>query len=344
VKRIAIVCPGGSGKSVLAQRLGTLLDLDVVHLDSALWRPGWVRVSPQEQRAIVTDAVMRPKWIIDGDHIRTQETRFQAADTIIFLDFGRCVCLRRVVAPFVRHRGSNRMGVAESCPERLNWALLKWTWRYPNDNIEQFSTGRKVIVLRSPRDVDKLIAEISISIKRSWHLWYNNVGSLSDMRLEPVLMTVGYEGTTSKLFFELLRQNNVEALIDVRELPLSRKPGFSKSALERRAQEEGVRYVHMVALGCPRAVRHEYRDDHDWDHYKSAYEAYLATQSRAVGDLTELAQRQRCCLMCFEANPHLCHRSIVADRVQTSVTGGLVVVHLSRKVPVQAGRSALAAV
>ncbi len=164
MQRIIIVGSGGSGKSTLAQRIGGVLGLPVVHLDRLLWKPGWVRLSPPEQEAVVAEAVSGPRWVVEGDHIRTQPVRFAASDMIIFLDFSRRVCLWRTMKRFILNYGRSRLGMAGGCPERLNGTLLKWVWRYPLDNraqvidnIERYAPDRKVVVLRSPKEVKRFL-------------------------------------------------------------------------------------------------------------------------------------------------------------------------------------------
>ena len=173
MQRIVIVGSGGSGKSTLAKQISVVLGLDVVHLDRLLWKPGWVRASPQEQEAIITDAVSGPRWIVEGDHLRTQPLRFAASDTIIFLDFPRWVCLGRTLKRFALNYGKSRLGMAEGCPERLNWTLLEWVWRYPLDNraqaidnIERCASRRKVIVLHSPKEVQRFLASVKTDLDR----------------------------------------------------------------------------------------------------------------------------------------------------------------------------------
>ncbi len=167
MQRIVIVGSGGSGKSMLAKQMGAALGRDVVHLDRLLWKPGWVRVAPQEQEAVIAEAVSGPSWIVEGDHIRTQALRFAACDTIIFLDFSRQVCLWRTLRRFALNYGKSRLGMADGCPERLNWTLLKWVWRYPLDNraqvvdnIKRYAPGRKIVVLHSPKEVKRFLADL----------------------------------------------------------------------------------------------------------------------------------------------------------------------------------------
>lgn len=141
-------------------------------------------------------------------------------------------------------------------------------------------------------------------------------------------MTIGYEGLTVDSFFCTLQVNSVQALIDVRELPLSRKPGFSKSALAHSASTYGMSYSHFAGLGCPRAIRHDYKRDKDWERYVERFTAYLDTQALAVAHLAAHVKRERCCLVCYEADYNACHRTLVAERVAQLLTGDVRITHL----------------
>jgi uncharacterized protein (DUF488 family) len=142
------------------------------------------------------------------------------------------------------------------------------------------------------------------------------------------MMTIGYEGLTVDSFFQTLHANSVQALIDVRELPLSRKPGFSKSALAHSAATHGIDYTHVAELGCPRAIRHDYKADKDWDRYVRRFIAYLDTQALAIAHLAAHVERERCCLVCYEANYNACHRTLVAERVAQLLSGDTCITHL----------------
>lgn len=130
------------------------------------------------------------------------------------------------------------------------------------------------------------------------------------------LFTVGYEGLGIDEFMSLLAENDIETIVDVREMPLSRKPGFSKKSLESALNLSGREYVHMVALGCPKQVRDKYREDGDWKRYTVGFLKHLALQDDAVGELAALAATSNCALLCFEADHNFCHRSMVADAVK----------------------------
>jgi uncharacterized protein (DUF488 family) len=129
------------------------------------------------------------------------------------------------------------------------------------------------------------------------------------------LMTIGYEGMTLKEFLDILQRCRVTMLVDVREMAISRKPGFAKVALSEALKKRGIKYEHLVDLGCPKDIRHEYRDDGDWARYTKKYKAYLDTQKAPMDQLWNLMQEERCCLMCFEADFNFCHRSFIAERM-----------------------------
>lgn len=142
------------------------------------------------------------------------------------------------------------------------------------------------------------------------------------------LLTIGYEGLDLNRFFSLLREASVETILDVRQLPLSRKKGFSKNALQAAAQERGIAYTHLSALGCPRPIRDQYKADRNWECYVARYLAYLSTQTEAVDSLAHQIENGRCCLLCFEADPYRCHRSLISAHLTKISAGTLAVQHL----------------
>lgn len=141
------------------------------------------------------------------------------------------------------------------------------------------------------------------------------------------IYTIGYEGLDLSDFLALLERHGVETVVDLRELPLSRKKGFSRQALRHELQLSGFGYVHMAALGCPRPIRDAYRWDRDWARYTRGFLQYLATQRAAVTELAGLAQVTSCALLCFEADYNHCHRSMVADAVRRQ--NGMAVSHIT---------------
>ncbi|PZN34690.1 MAG: DUF488 domain-containing protein [Proteobacteria bacterium] len=132
------------------------------------------------------------------------------------------------------------------------------------------------------------------------------------MQIAKQLYTIGYEGQTLESFLSRLLSIGIDTLVDVRELPLSRKRGFSKNALARALDSNGIEYVHIPELGCPKRVRDLYKINGNWSEYLSSFNAHLLQQEEALMSLAEFSRRKSAALMCFEANFMRCHRTIVA--------------------------------
>lgn len=143
------------------------------------------------------------------------------------------------------------------------------------------------------------------------------------------VFTIGYEGLDIDSFLSLLAEHGIDTVVDVRELPLSRKPGFSKKALANILNTSGREYVHMVDLGCPKLVRDRYREDGNWKRYTEGFLKYLKTQDDAIAELSALAVTANCALLCYEADSNLCHRSMVANAVKDYCGAG--VTHIKAK-------------
>ncbi|MCW5600437.1 DUF488 domain-containing protein [Nitrosomonas sp.] len=131
-----------------------------------------------------------------------------------------------------------------------------------------------------------------------------------------IINTIGYEGLDIDEFLSIIAENDIDTVVDVRELPLSRKPGFSKKALASVLNLSGREYIHMVDLGCPKHVRNRYREDGNWDQYIVGFMKYLKTQEAAIAELSNLVGSSNCVLLCYEADYNFCHRSIVANAVR----------------------------
>jgi uncharacterized protein (DUF488 family) len=141
------------------------------------------------------------------------------------------------------------------------------------------------------------------------------------------LCTIGYEGIDIERFLTLLRSHAVETVVDVRELPLSRKSGFSKKALQGHLAHAGIQYIHVPELGCPRQIRHQYRADRDWARYEVAFLAHLQMQEVALTALGASVCDTQCALMCFEADATFCHRRMVAAALAPRTQ--LPIIHIS---------------
>lgn len=135
----------------------------------------------------------------------------------------------------------------------------------------------------------------------------------------PRLFTIGYEGADIGRVIAALQDAGVTTLLDVRDAPVSRKPGFSKKALDAALAAAGIAYVHLRWLGNPRPGREAGRAG-DIPTYHRIYLARLATPE-AQAQLAEadaIAAAGGACLLCYERDPALCHRTILAARLRDS--------------------------
>ncbi|GGY05128.1 DUF488 domain-containing protein [Paludibacterium paludis] len=130
------------------------------------------------------------------------------------------------------------------------------------------------------------------------------------------LFTIGYEGLDIDTFLARLAACGIDTVVDVRDLPVSRKSGFSKKALSARLEAEGLHYVHMAGLGCPKPIREHVKAGGDQACYEAAFNAHLATREDDIAALAGLARTSRAALLCFEADPRRCHRTMVAEAVR----------------------------
>jgi adenylate kinase family enzyme len=129
MKRVLIIGCSGSGKSTLAKTLSTLYMLPVYHLDHYIWNPGWVQRNFNDFAHEIWELCERPTWIIDGTYVRTLQNRIEYADTIIFLDLPRWLCIWRVLKRFVWLRWQDQE-IAPGCPATLNRQFLWYLWMF----------------------------------------------------------------------------------------------------------------------------------------------------------------------------------------------------------------------
>jgi adenylate kinase family enzyme len=166
MKRIIVIGSGGSGKSTLARRLGPILGIDVIHLDTIYWSAGWQPMPDDKWAETVKRLTKRESWIMDGNFGGTREIRMAACDTIIWLDMPRSVCLYRVLKRRVTYRRGSRPDMAEGCNERLDWDFLKWIWNYPKRRpalYAQFNKfpDKRLIILRSDLEIENFLISLA---------------------------------------------------------------------------------------------------------------------------------------------------------------------------------------
>jgi uncharacterized protein (DUF488 family) len=146
------------------------------------------------------------------------------------------------------------------------------------------------------------------------------------------IYTIGHSTRTIEQFLELLRAHGIQELVDVRTVPQSRhNPQFGKEALATSLQQAGIGYSHLGKLG---GLRHAGKDsvNRGWQNASfRGFADYMATPEFQAGldELKSLAEKKTVAIMCAEAVPWRCHRSLIADALTTQ---GWHVLHIqSRK-------------
>lgn len=141
-------------------------------------------------------------------------------------------------------------------------------------------------------------------------------GGARDTRPGLRIFTIGYEGTTQPDLIAALMAAGVERLIDVRAVPLSRKPGFSKTNLASGLREAGIDYVHLRALGTPPEGREAARK-HKHDVLERVYSGQMQLPEAMVQaeEMKALAAEKPSALLCFERDPSGCHRTLLLRMV-----------------------------
>lgn len=126
------------------------------------------------------------------------------------------------------------------------------------------------------------------------------------------IFTIGYEGATVGEVIAALVRAGVERVIDVRQLPLSRRPGFSKSSLAAALAEHGIEYVHLKPLGTPKPGRDAAKKG-DRATLEAVYAGQLELPEAqvAAARMRDLAREKPSALLCFERDPHVCHRTML---------------------------------
>jgi hypothetical protein len=129
-----------------------------------------------------------------------------------------------------------------------------------------------------------------------------------------VLFTIGYEGKSIEAFMNILIQNDIRLLCDVRKNPLSRKFGFSKGKLEHISETIGIKYIHIPDLGIESDKRSSLDSAED---YQCLFRGYAKTLPNLMPQLERLysllCSNVRIALMCYEREPEMCHRHVIRD-------------------------------
>ena len=157
MKKIAVVGSPGSGKSTFARALHDITHIELIHLDVLFWKPGWVETPRNVWIKTQEELIKIEEWIIDGNYQSTIDIRLNAADTIIFLDMPRFLCIWRVIKRHFMYLGKSRTDMAKDCPEKMSAEYIWEVWNFPNNK------RKKLIQKLSPLSKDKQLIWLSSS-------------------------------------------------------------------------------------------------------------------------------------------------------------------------------------
>jgi adenylate kinase family enzyme len=164
--KIVIIGSPAAGKSTLARDLGSILHINVVHLDRVFWEPGW-KEKPRDKRiGILQQIVQEKQWIIEGTYLGSSEPRLNAADTIIFLDINPAICLQRIVKRHREYRGCTRYDIPEGCYDKLSMFRILKVVVFPFKGKRELKQklrnyeSKQIFRLRSTKGVESFLARL----------------------------------------------------------------------------------------------------------------------------------------------------------------------------------------
>ena len=166
MKRIMIIGCCGAGKSHLGRILSTQTGIELIYLDKHYWQPAYQTLSKPEWSDIVEKLTVQDSWILDGNYLGTMEIRLRRADTVIFLDRSRWVCLQRILKRTLQYYGRTRPDMAPQCPERFNWQFLQYVYRY--NRLQRPKILKKILALEKNQKVFILSSDSEIKEFLKW--------------------------------------------------------------------------------------------------------------------------------------------------------------------------------
>jgi adenylate kinase family enzyme len=168
MQRVLVIGCSGAGKSRFSRRLAGITGLPRTELDQAFWRPGWQPTPRAQWLARVGELCAAPRWILDGNFHGSLHIRVPRSDTVIWLDYPRDLCIRRVFGRILHNYGQVRNGLPAGCPEKFDLAFLRYIWNFNADHgprleaaLAEHGGHVRLYRLKSDSEAERLLAELS---------------------------------------------------------------------------------------------------------------------------------------------------------------------------------------
>ena len=167
MRRVLVIGSSGAGKTTLSTRLAAKLNVPVHYLDLHHWQPGWKYRDTAEAREIVRALTKTPEWVMDGNFAETFDLRMPRADSLIWLDYPRVTCIRRILTRTIKDYRQPKPDLPQGCPETFDIGVLRFAWDFPVKHrpsiveaIERFGGHLNIVRLCNDRDAESFLATL----------------------------------------------------------------------------------------------------------------------------------------------------------------------------------------
>ena len=168
MKRVMVIGCGGAGKTTFARNLHSITGIKLIHLDQHYWQADWVETNSADWEKKVEQLSAEEEWIIDGNYGGTMDIRLSKADTVIFINRSKWLCIYRVLYRFIKNVGRSREDMAEGCPERFTWDFIKYIYHYNNTRrpqilakLNSLVAGQEIVVLNNSLEIKQYLLSIT---------------------------------------------------------------------------------------------------------------------------------------------------------------------------------------
>ncbi len=167
LRNIMVLGCSGGGKSTLARRLSEVTGLRCIHMDLIYWKPNWVERDRETVMNMVIEQIKPDGWVFDGNHSSSYDLRLSNTHIVIWVDIPRWRCLLNVCFRVIQYRGRTRPDMTIGCPEKVDWAFLKFIWDFKNRGnvkiatmLERVKDRKRIYHLKNYAEIDAFVEEM----------------------------------------------------------------------------------------------------------------------------------------------------------------------------------------